>query len=264
MHKQLHHLFLQSLVKVVLIGQQLGQEQLYLNDNQFITIQGDKIKPQKYSNGVIAIIGAGTGLGIAKGLFSDNKLFSLPSEGGHAEFSPRSEKEWLMAQWLKAELKIQRLSIEKIVSGTGLGHIARWRLSQPDAINHPLCQSAENWELNNSKRVDLPSLASESAKNGDEMMTEVLKIWLSAFGSVAGDIALQELCTQGLWLSGGAAAKHLEGIRSITFLEALKHKGRFKDFLEKLPVMALKDQDIGLFSAGQRAYLLAESNGKLI
>ena len=46
------------------------------------------------------------------------------------------------------------------------------------------------------------------------IVSEALKIWLSAYGSAAGDLVLQELCSAGLWISGGASAKNIKGIKN--------------------------------------------------
>ena len=94
-------------------------------------------------------------------------------------------------------------------------------------------------------------------------MSEAIQIWLSAYGSAAGDLALQELCDGGLWIAGGTASKHLEGLKSKTFLEAFKNKGRFKPYLEKLPIMAVIDPEACLFSAACRARLIASEMGDL-
>ena len=232
--------------------------------NQFATVQ--KVSSQKYliNKGLVAIIGAGTGLGISRGLFTSDGIEILPSEGGHREFSPRSNTEWEIANWLKNDLNVKRLSLERVVSGTGLGHIARWRLMQPDGVLHPLRELAEQINQNKSKSNEMPAIASDAAKNGDKLMNEVLEIWLSAYGSAAGDLALQELCQAGLWIGGGTASKHLDGIQSISFLKPFRDKGRFKSFLEKIPIMALIDPEAGLFSAGCRASLLAQQGGRLI
>ena len=45
-------------------------------------------------------------------------------------------------------------------------------------------------------------------------MGRALELWLAAYGSAAGDLALQELCTGGLWIGGGTAAKQLPGLQS--------------------------------------------------
>ena len=85
-----------------------------------------------------AIVGAGTGLGIARGIISGKTIKVLASEGGHVEYSPKSKLEWELKIWLKNYLKVERISCERIISGTGLSRIAEWRLSKPDAQNHPL------------------------------------------------------------------------------------------------------------------------------
>jgi len=226
----------------------------FLNNKQFVQIQTGINQVNKHKT--IAVIAAGTGLGIARGVFDNKKVLVLPSEGGHKEFAPRSTTEWALAEWLKSDLNLNRLSLERIISGTGLGHIARWRLNQSDAISHPLKNISDKWRSSNE--VDLPALVSDSAKNGDRFMKEALNIWLSAYGSAAGDLALQELCEGGLWIAGGTTSKQLEGIRSATFLDPMKRKGRFNKYLEELPVMAIIDQEAGLFSAACRARMLAK------
>ena len=235
----------------------------YFKNNQYINIQSKKNTKHSYKDGLVAIIGAGTGLGIARGLITSNEIKVFSSEGGHSEFSPRTDKEWDLSKWLKKDLRINRLAIEKIVSGTGLGNIARWRLMQDDANKHPLRNLAENFRESNQVKIDFSQIASDYANAGDKFMKEALDIWLSSYGSAAGDIALQELCYGGLWLGGGSTFKQLKGIKSSTFLESFKNKGRFKKFVENLPLIALIDPEAGLFSAGCRAYLLANKMGDL-
>ncbi len=236
----------------------------FLENNQKETIQ--KGANNFLTNGPIAIIGAGTGLGVARGINTPQGLIALPSEGGHIEFSPRSEQEWELSQWLKKELNVHRLSMERIVSGTGLGNIASWILHKKDNQNHALSAHAHAWFYLSSEKntkPDLPALASKAAENGDLLMQEALNIWISAYGSAAGDLALQELCTGGLWIGGGTASKQINKLKSQIFLNALRKKGRFQTFLEEIPVRALIDPSAGLFGAACRARMLAELNGTL-
>ncbi len=236
----------------------------FLKDSQTVKLQGPK--GVQNISGQVAIIGAGTGLGIARGFANEECLFSLPSEGGHQEFAPRNEQEWELAQWLKRFLRLKRISIERIVSGNGLGHIAQWLLDDQSARHHPLKDVAEIWHKKtpeSSNWQDLPSLISKAAKEGDPLMGEALKIWLSAYGSAAGDLAVQEMCRGGLWIGGGTAHKHLSGLRSNFFLDAMRNKGRFKPFIESLPVSALIDPKAGLFSAACRALMIALPSGRL-
>ena len=228
----------------------------HFDDSQQVILQKGE-----QDHGPLAILGAGTGLGMARGLQTEQGLVALASEGGHREFAPRNEAEWDLACWLKKDLGVSRLSIERIVSGTGLGHVAHWLLQKPDAGMHPLRSIAEAWRRNSPN--DLPAQVSLAAEEGDPLMQRALQLWLEAYGSAAGDLALQELCTGGLWVGGGTAAKQLKGLRSANFLNPMRDKGRFSELIEGLQVTAVIDPDAGLFSAACRAQMLAESGGTL-
>ena len=228
----------------------------HFDDSQQVILQDGE-----QDHGPLAILGAGTGLGMARGLQSEQGLVAMASEGGHREFAPRNESEWNLACWLKQDLGVSRLSIESIVSGTGLGHVAHWLLQKPDAVMHPLRSVAEAWRRNSPN--DLPAQVSLAAEGGDPLMQRALQLWLEAYGSAAGDLALQELCTGGLWVGGGTASKQLKGLQSASFLNPMRDKGRFRELIEGLRVTAVIDPDAGLFSAACRARMLEESSGKL-
>ena len=235
----------------------------FFKKDQFEVIQGTLNSESKDSQELIAIIGAGTGLGMSRGLITTKTISIFPSEGGHREFSPRTQEEWDLVKWLKKKLNIQRISIERIVSGTGLGLIAQWKLDDPIERNHSLQQISKNIDIDNSAHVDFPSLVWEKANSGDKLMSEALNLWLNAYGSAAGDLALQELCSSGLWIAGGTAIKNLNGINSSKFLDAFSNKGRFQSYLKRIPLVVLKDPEATLFSSACRAHLSAESNGRL-
>jgi len=181
----------------------------YLKNNQYSTIQkGSHFEGA--NNDLHAIVGAGTGLGIARGIISGEKVKVLASEGGHVEYSPKSKLEWELKIWLKNHLKVERISCERIISGTGLSRIAEWRLSKPDAQNHPLQKYLKEIKIFDAARKELPEKICNLSKQGDQLMIEVERIWLSAYASLLGDVALQELCFGGLWISGGTASKHFK------------------------------------------------------
>ena len=136
--------------------------------------------------------------------------------------------------------------------------MAHWLL-QNRAV--PLRSVAEAWRRNSPN--DLPAQVSLAAEKGDPLMQRALQIWLEAYGSAAGDLALQELCTGGLWVGGGTASKQLKGLQSTSFLNTMRDKGRFRELIEGIQVTAVIDPDAELFSAACRARMLAESGGTL-
>ena len=206
-------------------------------------------RPQK--GAPLLVLGAGTGLGVAYGIPTPAGLQAVASEGAHGEFAARTAAEWQLKQWLQADLGLERLSIERIVSGTGLGHVARWLLAtRADGPGHQLAAVAR------SSEQDLPAAVAAAAATGDALAAEALALWLSAYGSVCGDLALAALSRGGIWLAGGTAAKLLEPLRQGPFVSAFLNKGRLAAMLDPVPVTAITDPDIGPYSAACRARML--------
>ncbi|MCQ9199548.1 MAG: glucokinase [Prochlorococcus marinus CUG1437] len=230
----------------------------FLKKNQYSTIQNGS-HSEGYNNDLHAIVGAGTGLGIARGIISGNKVKVLASEGGHVEYSPKSKLEWELKIWLKNHLKVERISCERIISGTGLSRIAEWRLSKPDAQKHPLREYLKKIKIFDTARKELPEKICKLSKEGDQIMIEVERIWLGAYASLLGDVALQELCFGGLWISGGTASKHFKNFKSDLFLKQFFDKGRLKDILKTIPMKVILDEEFGLFSAACRAKMLLKT-----
>lgn len=198
------------------------------------------------------VLGAGTGLGVAMGVPTASGLLAMATEAGHGTFAPRTEAEWRMSQWLKADLGVERLSIERVVSGMGLGAVARWLLAE----RHP-GGSLPPWAADRAAGdQDWPEAVAAAAQAGDPLAQEALHLWLGAYGSVTGDLALGSLSQGGIWLAGGTAAKQIEGLRSPAFLDPLLAKGRLRALLEPIPIQAITDPAVGVFGAACRARLL--------
>jgi glucokinase len=227
----------------------------HLRDAQLATVRAGTAQAEEPR----LILGAGTGLGVALGIPTPAGLKAVASEAAHGEFAPRSEGEWQLKQWLAQELGLERVSIERVVSGTGLGHVARWLLSRRDPRGeHPLSGVARRWweGAAGGEAADLPAAVAAAAAQADPLATEALNLWLAAYGSVVGDLALACLSRGGIWLAGGTAATLLEGLRGTAFQQAFLAKGRLRPALEAMPIQAVIDPEVGPFSAAWRAVAL--------
>ena len=195
----------------------------------------------------VLVVGAGTGLGVAYGVPHPAGLTAVASEGGHGDFPATNAREWQLRQWLLADLGVERLSIERVVSGTGLGQISRWLLAQRHPSgDHPLAREQQ----------DLAAATAAAAAAGEPLAREALDLWLSAYGRVCGDLALAGLCRGGIWLAGGTAGKLLADLQGPLFQEAFLAKGRLRAALDPIPITAITDPAIGPFSAACRARML--------
>ena len=79
----------------------------------------------------------------------------------------KSKLEWELKIWLKNYLKVERISCERIISGTGLSRIAEWRLSKPEAQNHPLHKYLKEMKNSDAVSKELPEKICNLSKEWD-------------------------------------------------------------------------------------------------
>ncbi len=201
----------------------------------------------------IGVIGAGTGLGqgflIHNGL--DYQVFS--SEGGHSDFAPRSPLEFELSRYLLEKHNIDRISVERVVSGQGVLSIYQFLRDREMAEeSDAIAQVVHTWEsqLGKAKTVD-PSavIAAAALGQSDRLSEQTLQLFISAYGAEAGNFALKLLPYGGIYIAGGIAAKLLPLMIDGHFLAAFHHKGRMRPLLERIPVYIVLNPEVGLVGA---------------
>lgn len=194
-----------------------------------------------------AVVSAGTGLGQA-GIFNKNgKFFPFATEGGHSDFAPRNELETQLLLFLKP--KYGRVSIERVVSGTGLQNIYEF-LRDTKRAEEPrwLAEELENAE-------EFGAAISKNALNGNAAICEqTLDVFVSLYGAESGNFALKVLATNGVFLGGGIAPKILPKLKENLFLESFTDKGRMRELLEKIPVSVILNDNAALLGAAHFAF----------
>ncbi|MGB3265229.1 MAG: glucokinase [Microcoleus sp.] len=209
-------------------------------------------KPGK--NDPIAVIGAGTGLGNCFAIPEANGIRVFSSEGGHADFAPRSELEFDLLKYLLAKHDIPRISIERVVSGQGIASIYQFlrdRKLAPESAE--VGEAIAQWESEigkSEKTVDPGATIAQAAlKKCDRLSEQTMQMFVEAYGAVAGNMAVSLLPYGGLYVAGGIAAKILPLILEGGFMRAFTHKGRMDSLLEMIPVRLVLNPNVGLIGA---------------
>lgn len=214
------------------------------------------------SSAPIAIIGAGTGLGQGFVMNMSGSYQVFPSEGGHADFAPRSELEFQLLRYLVDKHSISRVSAERVVSGQGIVSIYQFLRDRNFATeSEELAQVIRQWEQSagqRSQRVD-PAAAIAQAAGRDRIAGRTMEIFIEAYGAEAGNLALKLLPYGGLYVAGGVAAKNLALLREGAFLSAFSQKGRMGPLLDDIPVHVVLNQSVGLIGAALRAGQILQS-----
>ncbi len=211
-----------------------------------------EVTPQ--SDAPVAIIGAGTGLGECFFLRQQDNYQVIASEGGHADFSPRTGLEFQLLQYLLEKHNIQRISVERVVSGQGIVSIYQFLRDQqfaPESLE--VQQVIKTWEQETGRRektVDpAAAIANAALEKRDRLSEKTMQMFVEAYGAEAGNFALKLLPFGGLYIAGGIAAKILPLMEEGSFLRTFTQKGRVSPILKKVPIYIILNPQVGLMGA---------------
>lgn len=219
----------------------IGYGLLGLKSEDFIKLNDAVAVP----HAPIACLGAGTGLGEVFLTHNGEEYEVWPSEGGHTDFPARSMLEFELMEFVRGRSNVDRVSVERIVSGSGLPNIYKFfKQKHPEIIS----QSVED-ELR--KGADPGEVITRHALDSSDVLChQAFETWLAAYGAEAGNLALKTLSFGGVFIAGGIAPKILKAfMNDNTFYFNMCHKGRMKEVIHKMPVYIVKRTDVGMIGA---------------
>ena len=212
-----------------------------LESKDFVTLSEGSGKAE----GNTAVVSAGTGLGEAGLYWDGHRYHPFACEGGHAEFAPKNDIEIELLQYLMKKYENRHVSYERILSGPGIKNIY-------DFLRDASKEEEPAWlrdEL--AKAPDAPALISQLALTKKAAICErSLSIFVSVFGSEAGNCALKFMATGGVFVAG-IAGKIVSKMKEETFMDSFLDKGRMKTLLQEIPVKIVLNDDSGLIGAAR-------------
>jgi glucokinase len=167
----------------------------------------------------LGLIGPGTGLGVAGLIPTGPGWTPLPSEAGHATFSPTDDVEVdiLRALWNGRG----HVSCERLLSGPGLEAIHRV-LSGSDLPAHDITRAA---------------LDGDSAS-----CVEAVMRFCAILGTVAGNVALAFGATGGMYIGGGIVPRFGALFDRSPFRARFEDKGRMHSFVAPIPTYLITEK----------------------
>jgi glucokinase len=181
--------------------------------------------------GVISVLGPGTGLGVAQLLRRDGRDHVVETEGGHIDFAPLDELEDKILARLR--LRFGRLSVERIASGPGLAHLYE-ALAAIKGLDPQYPEERSLW---------MAAIAGE-----DDLAAAALDRFCLTLGAVAGDIALAQGAA-GVVIGGGLGLRLAGHLPRSGFRDRFVAKGRYERRMANIPVKIITYDQPGLFGA---------------
>jgi glucokinase len=178
--------------------------------------------------GAIGLIGAGTGLGVSGLVFPHgaSQPAALSGEGGHVTLPAESETEFRVLQQLQQ--RYGHASAERVLCGQGLVD-----------LHHALRSIRGGSGAYVQQAAQVTTLALESA---DPLALEVLRMFCGWLGCVAGNLALTLGARGGVYIGGGIVPRLGAWFDHSPFRERFEAKGRFRGYLQPIPVWVIDAQ----------------------
>lgn len=181
--------------------------------------------------GVISIVGPGTGLGVAALLRKSDHYEVIETEGGHVDFAPLDALEDKILKQLRRHFR--RVSIERVASGQGLWNLyeALGAIEKRDLTFH---DDKELWPA--------------ALDGSDSLATAALDRLCLTLGAVAGDMALAQGASA-VVIAGGVGQRLAEYLPRSGFRDRFIAKGRFERRMDEMPVKLITHPQPGLIGA---------------
>ena len=165
----------------------------------------------------IAVLGPGTGLGVASLVLSPSGWIALAGEGGNVTLPALDSREAGIIDILRRQYA--HVSAEIVLSGPGLVN-----------LYDSLCELAGK-----PATPATPEHITNLYPGCDPLCREAVAIFCAMLGTFAGDVALTFGARGGVYIMGGIVPKIYEIFRHSAFRERFEFKGRYRQYLSAVP-----------------------------
>lgn len=213
---------------------QLGLEVLLiLNDFEALALSLPRLRASQLRAhgalprpaGTLAVIGPGTGLGVAGVVQTRQGWLALPGEGGHATLAPADDFESALLAHVRRDHA--HVSAERLLSGIGLPLLHR-AVAEVEGVVAPA--------------LGTEAIVEAGVAGGDALALRTLDVFGALLGGFAGNVALTLGARGGVYIGGGIVPRLGERFFFASrFRERFEAKGRFRAYLEGIPTALITD-----------------------
>ena len=203
-----------------------------LGPTELVTIHIGIPEPQATK----VVIAAGTGLGEAVLYWDGKQHLAMPTEGGHADFAPQTLQQIELWKYIKA--RAPYVSNELILSGRGF-----------QTIHEFLDPSVKHAGFDDPSKDPAPEITRRGLSGECPVCASTVDLWVDIYGSEAGNLAVRSVARGGIYVAGGIAVKILPKLKDGRFAARVKDKEKMADFLAKIPIRVVLNEECPLLGA---------------
>ncbi len=192
--------------------------------------------PSAAQHGTLAVVGAGTGLGVAGLIRTAAGWQAVPGEGGHVTLAACDDFE--VAVLAAARRELTHVSAERLLSGVGL------------PLLHRAVAAASGRSIDLAMRTEaIVQSGIDQDGGGDADCARTLAVFCALLGTVAGNVALTLGARGGMYIGGGIVPRMADLFFASAFRERFEAKGRYRDYMRAIPTALVIDSQAALTGA---------------
>ncbi len=222
------------------------------NPEQLIEIPHIDQDQVNRSGNTVAVVGAGTGLGVGFGLISSHGYIAGASEGGHCGFQDFDIETTELRNFLIAKYDSPP-DAENYVSGQGINNLFDYFIEGKKVA---ITETLQN--ILDTPRDDRPALISQAADT-DQTCSEIMALFVKLYGKFAGEIAAAFMPNMGMFIGGGIVTKNEKLFtRDNTFISYFEENfcDNINRVLKTIPVYIIRNYSVSLIGAAHAAYCI--------
>ena len=179
---------------------------------------------QGLAGAALAVIGPGTGLGVAGLLPTAHGWVAIPGEGGHATLAATDDFDAAVLAAVRREYA--HVSAERLLSGIGL----------------PVLHAAVALVLGQPRPpLTAGEVVAGALQAGDPVCERTVDSFCALLGGFAGNVALTLGARGGVYIGGGIVPRLGERFFQSAFRQRFEGKGRFQGYLLAVPTALITD-----------------------
>ena len=172
----------------------------------------------------LAVIGPGTGLGVAGLLPRGTHWLAVPGEGGHASLAAADDFDAALLAAVRS--RFAHVSAERLLSGIGLPVLHEGVAAVLGAAHAPFAAH---------------EIVERGLAGDDAVCSRTLDSFCALLGGFAGNVALTLGARGGVYIGGGIVPRLGERFYASAFRERFEAKGRFAAYLAAVPTAVITD-----------------------
>lgn len=174
----------------------------------------------------MAVIGPGTGLGMAGVIRRGGRMTIIATEGGHTTLPGTTLREDAIISHLRRQFG--HASAERALSGPGLENLYS-AIAAVDAVTVPRRTAAE--------------VTQHALDRSCPICVAAVDMFCAMLGTVAGNLALMFRARGGVYIAGGIVPRMVDHLVQSEFQARFVTKGRYRAYLESIATAVIVNPD---------------------